>query len=118
MRAERIIRMLSNVGQVEYLDPLQGGDCQGSRHHSPRPLLTYRYDLSKIEAGAPAPADDEEASEAHVDLCSTCYDNLCVYLSVLFAYRGDPHQAVRRDFGNIIRFMGERAWALQDTSCR
>lgn len=94
---------------------LQSGDCEGSRHHSPSPLLIRPYNLTAAMdtvLGQCSPTESET-----VYLCSTCKDNLTVYLSVLYAYDGAPPLAVKRDFGNIIRALGDRAWnAWRDRS--
>ena len=112
VRAERIIGLLTkgsaNVSLPGSLAWLQTGDCEGSKHHSPSPLLIRPYYLSaavdEVRGEQPRTEDDL------VYLCSTCWDNLTVYLSILHAYSGAVPMAAKRDFGNIIRHLGDRAW--------
>lgn len=112
MRAERITSLLtksaSHVSVPGTLTWLQTGDCEGSKHHSPSPLLVRPYYLSAAvdEVLDQAPREEDDL----VYLCSTCRDNLTVYLSILYAYSGAAPMAVKRDFGNIIRHLGDRAW--------
>ena len=112
MRAQRIVSLLSKATGISTLHSslawLQTGDCEGSLHHSPSPLLIRPYYLS---AAVQEVLGDEPSTEDElIYLCSTCRDNLTVYLSVLYAYNGAPPMAVKRDFGNIIRHLGDRAW--------
>lgn len=110
-RASRIVSLLSHSG-VPHLSSdlawLQTGDCDGSRHHSPSPLLIRPVYLSTLldEALGNQPSDPDDL----VYLCSTCRDNIVVYLSILYAYDGAAPMAVRRDFGNLTRELGDRAW--------
>lgn len=93
------------------LEWLAGGECEGSKFHSPAPLLVRPVALG--DAVATLVFEQESSTDDEpVRLCATCTDNLTVYLSVLAAYAGDTPQAVRRDFGNIIRVLGDRAWTL------
>lgn len=71
-----------------------GGDCEGSRYHSPRPLMTYRVAL-----------DDG----AIVQLCGTCRDNLRLLRNLLDEDAPLPWDALR-EFGNRIRDLGRRGW--------
>lgn len=130
VRASRIIALLMQASQDAKRSPdgsayaftvtsaltwLQTGDCEGSMHHSPSPLLIRPYYLSAAVdevLGAPAREGDDLAQLVY--LCSTCRDNLTVYLSLLYAYSGAPPLAAKRDFGNIIRHLGDRAWAHWD----
>lgn len=112
IRAERITGLLTkssaNVDLPGVLTWLQTGDCEGSKHHSPSPLLVRPFYLSAAvdEVLGHEPREEDDL----VYLCSTCRDNLTVYLSVLYAYDGAAPLAVKRDFGNIIRHLGDRAW--------
>ncbi len=112
VRASRIIGLLSDAPSVDSLPValswLQSGECDGSRHHSPSPLLIRPVYLSALldeVLGGVARTEDDL-----VYLCSTCRDNVTVYLSILYAYNGAAPQAVRRDFGNLTLTLGERAW--------
>lgn len=68
--------------------PANGHECQGSRFHSPRPLLVHRTELPH-RPGEP------------IYLCGTCTDNYRL-LSRLEAVTEIPWP-VRRCFGNLIR---------------
>lgn len=67
-----------------------GGDCEGSRYHSPRPLMTYRVAYGR--AGGV------------VHLCGTCRDNLRL-LENLQDDEPLPWDALR-EFGNRVRALG------------
>ena len=111
-RSSRIVRLLSatNVPSVTSdLAWLQSGSCDGSKHHSPSPLLVRPYHLSAAVAHVVGVASETEKDLVY--LCSTCKDNLTVYLSILYAYDGATPLAVKRDFGNLILALGDRAWA-------
>lgn len=114
MRAKRIVKVLSEsrkeITLPGALTWLQTGDCEGSKHHSPSPLLIRPYYLSAAVDDVLGNDGIGQGDNDLVYLCSTCRDNLTVYLSILYAYDGAPPLAVKRDFGNIIRTLGERAW--------
>jgi hypothetical protein len=68
--------------------------CAGARYHSPTPLLVSAVSV-------------DEASEW---LCGTCEDNLAVFLTLMNGSNGTLDWAVRREFGNLLRALGMRAW--------
>jgi hypothetical protein len=68
--------------------PANGINCQGSRFHSPRPMLLHRVELPH-NPGQP------------IYLCGTCADNYHL-LHALEQPRKVPWP-VRRCFGNMIR---------------
>lgn len=110
MTASRVAQVLAER-QVDRLQSfIQGDECEGSKFHSPRPLLTRPYQMvglvEAIAIGAQYPRGED------VWLCSTCFDNLSVYVMILIAYDGATPQFVRRDFGNQIRHLGDEAWRL------
>ncbi len=111
-RASRIVGLLAAAPHPESLPValswLQTGDCDGSRHHSPSPLLIKPVYLSSLLDEVLG--GDARAGEDLVYLCSTCRDNVTVYLSILYAYNGAAPRAVKRDFGNLTLTLGERAW--------
>lgn len=112
MTRERIVRLLSAAEPTSMADELRAaldtGTCEGSVHHSPRPLLVRRYDLAHPYTGVLRQV--EQAQTGSVQLCGTCVDNLSLYLTMLLAYAGAPPEAVKRDFGNPIRSLGDSAW--------
>ena len=106
----RISEVLVSPERLNFTPPLVdprlvlAGLCQGSRHHSPTPLVARPHIPSQVLGSGLV--DDETWL-----LCGTCWDNLCVYLSVLTAYNGGAPLQVRRDFGNGVRAIGDRVWA-------
>ena len=111
MTAERVLQVVSAApgwvpGSSNWLSGLP---CEGSKFHIPRPLLVrphYLTDEVSRVAGDEVPPLDGDV----VLLCGTCADNLTVYLTIRWAYEGATPQTVRRDFGNITRALGDRAW--------
>ena len=71
--------------------------CQGSKFHSPTPLLTQRIKVGPTE----------------VHLCGVCQDNLQVFVALMKATDGDLDWVVRREFGNMLRALGMKAWKTQ-----
>ena len=68
-------------------------ECEGSKHHSPTPLVT-----TLVLVG-----------EEQVPLCPTCSFNFRVYYDLMIASNGSLSWKVRREFGNLIRALGDRA---------
>jgi hypothetical protein len=91
-------------------DWLSGLPCEGSKFHSPRHLVVRPHYLTN-EVSLHAQDDTLLLDGDLVHLCGTCADNLSVYLTILVAYDGATPHTVRRDFGNGIRALGDRAWA-------
>lgn len=109
MTASRIATALEQADIDSNLNAwIGGGDCQGSKFHSPRPLLVRPYHLSTLVVEAQGQEPGSRSDLAH--LCATCFDNVTVYVSLLIAYDGAPPPGLRRDFGNVIRELGHRAW--------
>lgn len=119
-RAPRISRLLAAAGPAEretdLWRALETGDCEGSVHHSPRPLLVHRYSLADPLDGILLRLPEDATTPWSVRLCGTCVDNLGLYLTLLLAYEGVPPEAVKRDFGNPIRALGGKAWDLLSAS--
>lgn len=113
-RAPRIDRLLGLAEPTERVEELRRAlsveDCEGSVHHSPRPLLVHRYDLSDPFDGLLMRIPQDAESDRSVRLCGTCVDNLGLYLTMLLTFAGAPPEAVKRDFGNPIRSLGDRSW--------
>lgn len=65
-----------------------GGECKGSRFHSPRPLLTYSVTLWD--------------NSGRVRLCGVCRDNLRLLANLQDEDEPLPWDAMR-EFGNRIR---------------
>ena len=85
------------LGEIKPIHPaLRRGDqeCQGARFHSPSPLLLEEVEIS---------------SGKWVTLCGTCQDNLKVYEELKTHYDGEIPWKVRREFGNLIRAIGDVA---------
>lgn len=63
-------------------------ECEGSRFHSPRPMLVRPFAMPDAPGGM-------------MYLCGTCADNVHLLLALL--NQGEVPWSVRRYFGNIIR---------------
>lgn len=72
----------------------RGVECQGSKFHSPNPLVIQEFTL-------------RDGSTAM--LCCTCESNLQVLLAITDSTDGPVAWSVRRDFGNLIRALAERS---------
>lgn len=83
-------------------------DCEGSRFHSPTPMVTK---MVRLIPDAWSPMASAQHSP-RVYLCGTCADNLTVLQQIIAAHRGQVPWKVRREFGNTIRALGERGWSL------
>lgn len=101
---KRLIRECGGLDVPGMLTEVQG--CEGAKFHSPQPLLVRQYGLD----GAALYATDDRAATATVWLCGTCAANLTVLLCLLKAHQGDLPWEARREFGNLIRALGMRAW--------
>jgi len=114
MSASRIAEVISQ-GRFRVAPPslgwLDNGECEGSKFHSPSPLLVRPLALSDA-VGILIFGIDPGTDQETVNLCATCMDNLTVYLSILVTYEGKTPRSVRRDFGNQTRHLGDRAWLL------
>jgi hypothetical protein len=117
MSTGRVATLLAER-RVDHLLPWMnhGVECDGSKFHSPRPLLVRPYDLTRlveqVQVGGAGVAPGEHIDpEALIHLCAVCFDNLTVFLSILLAYDGQTPEAVRRDFANLIRDLGDAAWS-------
>lgn len=75
--------------------------CEGSRFHSPNPLLVHEVDL--------VPWDGHEKRHT-AWLCGTCRGNLWVYQKLLYERHGEIPWEVQRSFGNGIRALAKRGW--------
>lgn len=78
-------------------------ECEGSKFHSPNPLLVHEVDL--------VPWDARPAVHT-AWLCGTCKGNLWVYQKILHERHGDIPWDVQRSFGNQIRALAKRGWGI------
>lgn len=82
-----------------------GQECDGAMFHTPRPLFLTQVPLVPIDwLGL---RNGEE-----VWLCGTCQDNLAVYQALLWEHDGEVPWVLRREFGNMIRALGDRSWTV------
>jgi hypothetical protein len=81
-------------------------ECEGSKFHSPNPLLVHEVDL--------VPWDSHPTSHT-AWLCGTCRGNLWVYQKILYERKGDIPWDVQRSFGNGIRALAKRGWGFYVT---
>lgn len=90
-----------------------GHPCDGSKYHSPTPLVVDDVWLSAVVSEAiGAGTPDEQPAEKPVWLCGTCKDNLRVFVLLMHASSGSLSWQVRREFGNKIRDLGVLAWDM------
>lgn len=68
--------------------------CAGAKYHTPAPLLLRRYKIGRET----------------IWLCGTCQDRLAVLLHLYRLHDGKVPWPLRREFGNLIRAIGERAY--------
>ncbi len=66
------------------------GECEGGKHHSPRPLILHEVTLR---------------SGRQVWLCGVCQGNLAVYLHLMDHTDGKLPWALRREHPHFIRVM-------------
>lgn len=95
------------VAKREFAKDLPGFDepCEGSKFHSPTPLVTYPYDLAAPDLAPPEKGKPKDP----VRLCGVCRGNLGVFL--MLTDSGDLEWEVQRQFGNRIRALGQRVIA-------
>jgi hypothetical protein len=102
---------------LDHLGGTMGGECIGSKYHSPTPLKTVEVYLSQVVPeivhGITPDADKDEVS---VWLCRTCADNLRVYALLMVATQGGLAWVIRREFGNRIRDLGQQAWLMNGSA--
>ena len=95
-------------------DILPPGDgwvaCEGSKFHSPTPMVTKPYWMSGAVEYALDGTHAKKIGDA-VPLCGTCSSNLTVILRLMAATDGGLPWEVRREFGNTIRALADRAWS-------
>lgn len=83
-------------------------ECEGSKYHTPSPLVLRPYTLSSFKKIEMVPTDDDD--EKAIWLCGTCVANLNIFLSLMEATEGNMPWEVRREFGNLIRLLGLDLW--------
>lgn len=71
-----------------------GLECEAALYHSPNPLVVFRVELG-------------DGSRAW--LCGTCRANLEVFRHMRATYDEQMPWPLRREFGNRLRALGERA---------
>lgn len=80
-------------------------DCEGSKFHSPTPLILHRVDLVPW---------DNTGEKVYAKLCGTCRENLWVYQQILQKNNGEIEWELQRCFGNKIRALAKRGWDLYE----
>lgn len=89
MITREVLQLIQDTPQADPPGiPAHDHDCQGSRFHSPRPMIVHRTEVP----GRPG---------EHVYLCGTCLDNTRL-LQELEQHAHVPWNT-RRCFGNAIR---------------
>lgn len=79
--------------------------CEGAKFHSPNPLIVV--DVPIVDPSWPGATTLGDS----VRLCNNCVDNLRVYQHLLGLTEGQLEWPVRREFGNLIRAIGDKGWA-------
>lgn len=85
--------------------------CDGSRYHTPTPLLIDRY---RYAGGGHVYPITAALQDGDVRLCGTCAENLRVFLQLMVATSGDMPWEAQREFGNSIRRIGKLMWRGMD----
>lgn len=101
---KRLIQECHGLPLPGVLTEVQG--CEGAKFHSPQPLLVREYGL---DGQVLYPLDGTKEAPS-VWLCGTCAANLTVLMCLLHAHDGDLPWEARREFGNLVRALGMRAW--------
>lgn len=78
-------------------------DCAGAMYHTPRPLVLIQCLLVPLDWLG-------DIGGEKVWLCGTCRENLEVYQALLWEYHGELPWTLKREFGNMIRALGDRSW--------
>lgn len=77
--------------------------CEGAMYHTPRPLVLMHVLLIPTDWLG-------DLNGEKVWLCGTCRENLEVYQALLWRYDGELPWPLKREFGNMIRALGDRSW--------
>lgn len=106
--------LIAQVGGLDLIGVLtERQECQGSVFHSPRPLIVRCYWIGEFEGEGPylLPNDEEtQIDRPCVWLCGVCSHNLQVFLLLMRKTKGAMGWLARREFGNQIRALGQKAW--------
>ena len=78
-------------------------ECEGSKFHSPTPLVLHSVDLVPW---------DNTGNKVYAKLCGTCRENLWVYQQLLMNNNGDMSWELQRCFGNRIRALAKQGWDI------
>lgn len=92
------------------MDGTEDRECEGAKHHSPRPLTVKDTSLVRREwwhEDYPSPI---WLNAPRAYLCGTCRGNLSILLQMLHHAEGDLPWEVRREFGNDIRALATKGW--------
>jgi hypothetical protein len=106
-----ILEAVEEYGVTAQPGSVVGVSCEGSKFHSPTPLICTKVDLRDLAENADVPSDP-------VWLCGVCSANLLIFVRLMTATEGDLEWEVRREFGNRIRDLGMKAWGYHKESQR
>lgn len=101
-----ILDAIKEHGVTDRAGGAVGVPCEGSKFHSPTPLLCTKVDLRELVENAEAPSDA-------VWLCGVCAANLRIFVLLMVSTEGDLEWGVRREFGNRIRDLGMKVWTYR-----
>jgi hypothetical protein len=99
-----INQAIEEYGLLDEIDGVPGRECAGSKFHSPTPLASGLADLADIFSMSIREGDDP------IWLCPNCLANLRIFVRLLMASDGALPWETRRQFGNLIRELGTKAW--------
>jgi hypothetical protein len=101
-----ILEAIEEHGVTDRAGGVLGVPCEGSKFHSPTPLVCTKVDLRDL-------VDNTEALSDVVWLCGVCAANLRIFVRLMVATEGDLEWEVRREFGNRIRDLGMKVWTYR-----
>lgn len=91
-------------------------ECTGAKYHSPAPLIVQEYVLDPEWGMVTIGVEETYFGQLLTAwMCGTCADNVALYLQLMKKHGGDPAWPVRREFGNLTRLLGDRAWEQYQT---
>ena len=89
--------------------------CEGSKFHSPTPMVLHPYRLDSAVATSIYGIAAEAIVRGpgfYIQLCGICSENLTEYVKMMYKNDGRPDWEDRRVFGNVIRSLGHKAWDM------
>lgn len=86
-------------------------ECEGAKYHSPTPLIINNVVCDPEQGFMKIGFAERYFGVMHTAwLCSTCADNVALYLQLMKKHEGETSWPMRREFGNQVRTVGDQAW--------